>query len=238
MDFAWAGLLTGLGLCFYAPFRLFPFVVILFLLHHALRGGIVTFIRAQGLNLVVLGLAGLLVFAPIIQYAREHPDEFWARTNKVSIFSSQPKDETLQAILNNTRLHLLMFNFEGDRNGRHNLPGAPMLDYATAALFVLGAGYALYRIRSPRCSLLVFWLSITLSGGIFSLPFEAPQALRAIGALPAAYVLAVLPLAVVQRETLRTFPRRGATLLIVAPGRPGRLDRLGQLQHLLQHPGQ
>jgi 4-amino-4-deoxy-L-arabinose transferase-like glycosyltransferase len=216
IDFAWAGLLTGLGLCFYAPFRLFPFVVILFLLHYALRtSGLRDFFLVQGVNLIVLGLSGLLVFAPVIQYARQHPDEFWSRTDKVSIFSSQPKDQTLQAIVDNTSDHLLMFNYQGDRNGRHNLPGAPELDYATAALFAIGAVYSLYRIRNPRYSLLVIWLLIMLSGGIFSLPFEAPQSLRAIGTLPVAYVLAVVPLAVLQRETLRTFPRRGTALLVV-----------------------
>ncbi len=215
IDFAWAGLLTGLGLCFYAPFRLFPFVVILFLLHYALRGGFGAFLRKQGVNLVVLGISGLLVFAPIIQYAVQQPDAFWARTNKVSIFSSQPKDQTLQAIANNARVHFLMFNYQGDRNGRHNLPGAPELDYAVAALFAIGAVYSLYKIRNPHYSLLVFWLLIMLSGGIFSLPFEAPQSLRAIGSLPVAYVLAVVPLAVLQRETQLTFPRRGAALLIV-----------------------
>jgi hypothetical protein len=120
-----------------------------------------------------------------------------------------PEGEAWPAVLRNTATHLLMFNYQGDPNGRHNLPGEPMLDYATAALAVLGLVYALTRARFPRYSLLVCWFVVMLAGGVFSLPFEAPQSLRAIGALPVAYVLATLPIGLVRLESLRVFPRKG-----------------------------
>ena len=84
--------------------------------------------------------------------------------------------------------HLLMFNFHGDNNGRHNLPGTPMLDPITGALMVLGVGLCLWRIRQPGSFLLLAWLLLMLVPGIFSLDFEAPQSYRAIGSLPAAYL--------------------------------------------------
>ena len=209
VDFAWCGLLTGLGLCFYAPFRLFPIVIIIFLLHYALTHGR-AFWQEHGVNLALLGVAGLIAFSPVVQYAADHPEAFWSRTEKVSLFRTVPRDELPSALWKNTQAHLLMFNYKGDPNGRHNLPGEPMLDYATSALAVLGLAFALRRIANPRYSLLVAWFAIMLCGGIFSLVFEAPQSLRAIGALPAVYVLACLPAALVRRETLRVFPRMGA----------------------------
>lgn len=80
--------------------------------------------------------------------------------------------------MENIRKHFLMFNWHGDPNGRHNLPGAPMLDSITAALFVAGVAHSLRRILEPHYLLLLVWVLISLLGGILSLDFEAPQALR------------------------------------------------------------
>jgi len=42
-----------------------------------------------------------------------------------------------------------MFNFRGDSNGRHNLPGEPMLQDLAAALFLVGISVALARSKKP-----------------------------------------------------------------------------------------
>ena len=93
-----------------------------------------------------------------------------------------------------TRLHVLMFNSAGDNNGRHNLPGAPMLDTFTGIFFVLGLGMSLTRLWRPRYMLLLAWMVILLQPAIWSIEFEAPQALRAILVTPAVALLAALPL--------------------------------------------
>ena len=213
VDFAWAGLCMGLGLSFYTSFRLFPIVVGIFLLHRMLteKG----FWHRHSLNLVVLALAAVIVFAPVISYAQKHPEDFWARTQRVSIFTSQPQDQLASALLKNTQAHALMFNYKGDPNGRHNLPGAPMLDFASSVFFILGLACCLLRLRQPRYSMLVVWLAVMLCGGIFSLPFEAPQSLRAIGALPATYILAVVALDLFREETWRSFNPSGKVLFRV-----------------------
>ncbi len=87
-----------------------------------------------------------------------------------------------------------MFNYQGDNNGRHNLTGEPMLDPISGTLLVLGLGLSLWRIRQPGSFLLIAWLLLMLAPGIFALDFESPQSLRAIGSLPAAYLLAVVPI--------------------------------------------
>ncbi|MFB0547138.1 MAG: PA14 domain-containing protein, partial [Anaerolineae bacterium] len=120
------------------------------------------------------------------------------------------------AVGGNVYKHLLMFNYRGDPNGRHNLPGKPMLDFVSSTLFVLGLAYSLYRWREPCYFLLVIWFGVMLCGGVFSLPFEAPQSLRAIGTLPVAYVLTCVPLALMERESRRALGHLGERAFIMA----------------------
>ncbi len=207
-DFAWAGLALGLGMCFYTAFRLFPLVIGVFLAHQALaeRG----FLRRSWPGLLVFALAALITIAPVAEYAILHPKEFWARTRTTSIFAGKTRAEGWQAVRESTRKHLLMFHYRGDPNGRHNLPGEPMLDPATGALMALGLGVSLWRARRPASLMLPVWLLSMLAPAIFSLDFEAPQSLRGIGSLPAAYILAVVPLDGLWRAWERGIGRRYA----------------------------
>jgi 4-amino-4-deoxy-L-arabinose transferase-like glycosyltransferase/sugar lactone lactonase YvrE len=202
-EFALAGLGLGLGLCFYTSFRLFVPVVGLFLLYSA----VCHWWRTRTLppprfwlGVAVLGIVALLVVLPLVWFARAQPEIFWSRVEDTFLFAGKTEAEKLPALLDNIQKHLLMFNWRGDPNGRHNLPGAPMLDTVAAALLILGVAYSLRRLRDPRYALLPLWLGMTLLGGILSLDFEAPQSLRANGTLGAAYVLAVVPLAVLAKS--------------------------------------
>ena len=205
-DFAWTGFWLGVGLCFYTSYRVFLLVVALFLLHYVAT----TLLVERRLpppriwaGFFMLGLTLLLVVAPLVLFAQKHPELFWGRVQNTFIFSNKGPDERWPALWQNIRKHLLMFNWQGDPNGRHNLPGAPMLDSISGALMVLGVGMALWRIRQPRWALLLLWLGVGLLGGILSLDFEAPQSLRSNSSLPAAYALATVPLFLVWRAWLR-----------------------------------
>jgi streptogramin lyase/4-amino-4-deoxy-L-arabinose transferase-like glycosyltransferase len=221
-DFALAGLSLGLGLCFYAAFQLFVGVIGLFLLALILfeRG----FLRRVWLGLILMGCTALLVIAPVIKFAYEKPDIYFERTKDTSIFANKAPDEQIPALLENVRKHLLMFNYWGDPNGRHNLPGEPMLDPYSGALLVLGLGLSLWQLLRPpwrapdrgRAFLLLLWLGIPLLGGILSLDFEAPQSLRAIGSQPAAFLLATLPICVLW-QTWRGEGGRYTPNLVIAP---------------------
>lgn len=202
-DFTLAGLWLGLGLCFYTSFRLFAPVVFVFLGYHvvynlATRRTLPSLRFWLGLGLLIVMAA--LVISPLAIYATKHPEIFWARVEKTFIFADKSEAERWPALWENLRKHFLMFNISGDPNGRHNLPGNPMLDPITASLFVVGAAYTLRRLVQPRYLFLLAWLVAALMGGALSLDFEAPQSLRANGTLPAAYVIAVVPLAVLARS--------------------------------------
>ncbi len=224
LDYALAGLSLGLGLCFYVAFQLFVGVILLFYLFTSLvqRG----FLRRTWPGLLLVLVTAALVVMPIVVFADAKADIYFARTNLTSIFADKTplgelppllqqtcpqlpgewanRCERLPMVWENARKHLLMFNYRGDPNGRHNLPGEPMLDNLMAALLVVGVGLCLIRFWRPRTMLLLMWLGVMLLGGILSLGFEAPQSLRSIGTLPAVYLLALAPLYALQRAWIRS----------------------------------
>lgn len=218
LDFTLAGVALGLGLCYYSAFQLFLPVVGIGGLWLAWRE------RARWDRLwtgaALMLVAALLVIAPVVKYAWEKPDSYFARVQKTSLFAGKEPEERLPALWTNTRKHLLMFNVRGDGNGRHNLPGAPMLDWVTGGLFVLGLGMCVVRLRDPAAALGPLWIATGLLGGILSLDFEAPQSLRAIGAQPAVLLVAAWPLVELDRlwrlGAGRYAPAVGAGIIAVA----------------------
>ena len=186
-----SGLSLGLGLLTYTAFRLAPLLIL---------GTIALFLAYRRLSLAsaaqgtaVLLLACFIAASPLVNYASANPSTFWQRTKTASVLRGRSLRAAAPDILSNAVKHLGMFNFKGDSNGRHNLPGRPMLHPLVAALFALGLVACLSFWRTPEALLLLAWLGLGLAAGVFSIAFEAPQALRSIGAIPAACLIASLP---------------------------------------------
>ncbi len=192
-DYLWAGLFLGFGLNTYYAFQLFLAVISVFVLYLLISNR--PLILSQWKGLVVLVMGVLLFLAPLATFAFARLDRYLERTRTVSIFEEYGEDEVWGKVRENAVTHLLMYNVRGDPNGRHNLPGEPMLAPVAGGLLVLGIGLSLSRFWRPRFLLLILWFFGLLAGGVFSLSFEAPQSLRAIGTLPVAYMLVLLPLA-------------------------------------------
>lgn len=192
-DFLWAGLCLGFGLNTYFAFQLFLAVISVFVLYLLISKKSVFLSHWKGL--VVLAMGVLLFLAPLATFAYARLDGYLERTRTVSIFEEYPEDQVWGKVRESAASHLAMYNIRGDPNGRHNLPGEPMLAPVAGALLVLGLAISLSRIWRPRFFLLVLWFLGLLAGGVFSLSFEAPQSLRAIGTLPVVYILATVPLA-------------------------------------------
>ncbi len=191
-DFAWAGLALGSGLVFYSAFQLFGPVLVIFAAAVLLREWRAWSRLALGLSVAALGTA--LVFAPVAKFALTRPDVYLSRIETTSLLTDKSPDERLPALWANTRKHLLMFHVQGDPNGRHNVAGAPLLDWVSGALMVLGLAMCVRNLRRAEYLIIPVWLAVGMMGGILSLDFEAPQSLRSIAAQPAAYLLAALPI--------------------------------------------
>ena len=189
-DFAIAGVALGLGMWFYASYRLFPLVIAFVLIH-----GLVTAARARRrlmLNIGIMASFAMIVTLPLAQYIASHPDEFFRRTAVTSVFNHTEAGETSRVIRESLSRHLRMFHIEGDPNGRHNIPRAPMLDIFSGLLMLLGLAVAVSRWRNAAFIVLPLWILVMIMPGVLTLPWEAPQSLRAITVIPAVITLATI----------------------------------------------
>lgn len=182
---ALAGLGLGLAMYTYAAARLLPFAVAGFWLHQALLRPR-AFLR-QWLPVVLVIAVSALVFAPLAIDFAHHPEHLLRRVNEVGVFS-KVHEQGYGVLWESVRRHLMMFHGQGDYNGRHNLPGAPMLDAVTGVLLLLGLGTALGQFASPLSGLCLIGAMVTLSAGVLTNPHEAPQAFRTIGVVPLLYL--------------------------------------------------
>lgn len=192
-DYAFAGVALGLGMWFYSPFMLFPLVLVALLAHSA----VVSRPKIRDLvgRVVIIALMAGFSAAPVAQFAARESDEFFARARATSLFALTPREDWARAAADGFARHALMFNREGDPNPRHNLPGEPALDLLTGALFILGVFHALtMRRRDVHALWLPLWAALMLIPGVLTVPWESPQSLRSILALPAVAVLSALAL--------------------------------------------
>ncbi|MDB5077776.1 MAG: hypothetical protein JWO42_3955, partial [Chloroflexi bacterium] len=192
--FAMAGVILGLSILTYAG----GFIAAVLVAHTVVGLRILTdatYRRAAWPGVLLLP-AGLIVgAAPFLTSLSLDSDYTLSREQTVSIFTEyKTTPARITALIANLRSHLLMFTVHGDSNGRHNLPGAPMLDPTTGTLFLLGLGICIRSIKHWYAQLLLLWLGASMLGGILSLSFEAPQGARTVGAVAPIALIAALPL--------------------------------------------
>ena len=178
--YAAGGILLGLGMQGYYVGRLVPVVLLGLLLYLTARGRREVWQARAGL--AVFTVAAVLAFLPMGVFAVQRTSDYQARTTTVSIFSTEGRAGQSDALWQSLRKHALMFNFHGDDNARHNLPNSAMLDWLAAATFFAGLGVCLLRVRRWEYFFPLLWFAAALSGGVFSLLGEAPQAHRTLEA--------------------------------------------------------
>ena len=180
--FGWwagSGVLLGIALQMYYPSQLVPVVLLLVFIHRLISGRL-AFFRAVRVGVVAFVVGLLIAATPIATFALQHTDVYTQRVGDVNIFSPIGSEGRSDALQTSIERHALMFNYAGDRNPRHNLPGAPMLDWITAALFLAGLGVLVLRVWRWQYFFPLVWFLLTISGGILSVVFEAPQAHRTL----------------------------------------------------------
>ncbi|MFH1584856.1 MAG: glycosyltransferase family 39 protein [Patescibacteria group bacterium] len=228
-DFLFSGLLFGAGFSTYISFR-----VAVLPLAFLLAMGLILAIQQKWGKRYIIGTALLLVAClltalPLAFYFLEHPEYFFSRATGVSVFSTE---NPIFAFAKSLGQHLVMFNFQGDTNWRHNFAGAPQLFWPVGFLFLVGLGASVWRLGRAKALLffqrektrevllpfalhgfLLAWFFALLLPG--ALTFEgAPHALRVIGAIPPVYLLAAFGACLVW-ERLSRFCRPAALVLLV-----------------------
>ncbi len=139
--------------------------------------------RWRGLAAALLVAAA--VMAPLLMFFLHQPDLLTLRASQVAVAGREagsPWDNVVRT--------LRMFHLEGDWDPRNNVPGLPALDPWLAVPFTVGLVLAVARGRRPAWASLPLWLGIMLLPTALS--EYAPHFRRAIGAAPAAALLAGL----------------------------------------------
>lgn len=220
LDFVWAGLALGFGLHTYVAFRIFPVVIVVYLVHRYLFER--EAVRPNLGRLFVFVLAAVMAFAPLGAYFLRFPGDFTARASQASVSLDIQREGSYEPLRQNIKKSLLMFNYRGDPRPRHNLPHEPMLDLGTAMLFLLGVGYSFRHWKQSRHFLLLVWLLLGLLPGILSLADSNPHSLRTTVSLPAVFLLAAVAAdrtweAVAQGLRGQVFPYRvGLAVILLA----------------------
>jgi hypothetical protein len=252
-DYIKAGLVLGFGLYMYQAVRMLPVVVMLgigmalvFRARTWLDRGRYVF------NLTVLVIVAFVVFVPLFGYFLNYPDDFLRRTSG-RLFGDEVIQETnaegqliardptlseriaafnknVPQLSENMRNAVLMFNWKGDVAWINAAPNRPAMDIYAGALFIVGLAAWLVRMIRRRdvfdwllpLALLVMLLPSALA---IAYPVENPSHTRSSGALPEAYLIAALPLALIVQSATRVLRGRpgaylsaGLVLLVVLGG--------------------
>jgi hypothetical protein len=186
--FALAGVLIGVGQHFYMGGRLTPLLLLVLLLHQALLNRSQLWRARWGLALLVL--AFVLGIGPLARFFLTHRDDFTARMAMVGIFETGWFDEqhaqglsTFTILLNQVRDGFGAYIFQADRSAWYD-PKIPLLDRASAVLFVFGLTIALSRWRRMEMVLLLAWvLGAAIFGGV--LLKNSPESPRFVTTAPA-----------------------------------------------------
>jgi len=200
---ALSGSCLGLAFYTYTPSRFLPLLLIPFFIVAARRTWRTacaegSMRRALSLNapvfaaLSVFVLSFALILGPLALHFLTAPESLWVRFG-VSVFGAELGEPLPVLLAQNTLRQLGMFGFLADPNTRHNPAGRPAFDVITLVFFVFGFLLSLRRWRKTPYLFCIVWFLVMQMPAILTYP-ELPHSLRAIGALPIAYVFPALGL--------------------------------------------
>lgn len=192
-----AGGSLAAGIYTYLAFRFIPIVMAFILVYIAMTEW--KLIRSNIAGLLLYAASFVVVLFPLAQFALQNQDQFLERTREINVFREIENEGSWEPLRHNIRSSLGMMNVAGDKNGRHNLPGEPMLDVITGVLFVLGIAASIWGLRSWRKGHIAGWYLLVLIPGALTISVENPSAIRVIGAIPPIYLAVALTIAVMQR---------------------------------------
>lgn len=182
-----AALLGGLAVYTYHTGRLAPLALLVVALFRLGRDW--NRWRLFWSRLLVAALIGAVVLLPLVLYIVNDSAGFNRRVGFVSIFQADDltRHRPLDFLVEHLVRYGLMWHVQGDANGRHHLPLAPMVDPVVGIFLLVGLGLAWQMRRQAVAGIAALWLLYHLPG---LLSFNAPHAMRALGTLAPACMLA------------------------------------------------
>ena len=211
-NFIAAGIIFGLGFYTYISFRLAILLLLIIIIYWFFAYQKQNLLKKFWFYILCFLFSVFLIALPIGIYFLLNPADFMSRTAGVSIFS---QNNPLAAFGESLIKHLAMFNFYGDPNWRHNYSGFPQLFWPVGILFLIGFFVLIkdfiFGWKNQSCfshapgnsdedkNCYKFYFSCFVLGWFFIMLLPSvltiegiPHALRAIGVVPAVYILAAL----------------------------------------------
>ena len=199
-DFLLAGLALGIGLHGYTPIRILPLLILaailLYVMHGAPREG-----KAQaGNGLLLLVLAAIFVFLPLMRFALENPSMFSFRSfSRLGTVEQPLPGPALQIFFSNVWRAIIAFAWDDGEIWVHSVMHRPALDVVSAGFLYMGAFLLLLRYARQRDWRDLFWVlavPILMLPSILSLAFPAenPALNRMSGAMVPVFLIVAFAL--------------------------------------------
>lgn len=216
MDFVMTGAFLAIGFYTYLSFRLVPLILIALFIYIFVTDR--KFITQNLRKIYFMTGAFLILMIPMFIHFVYVPADILGRAS-TSIFNSELNGgNPIKTLFSNILKTMMMFNFKGDANWRHNIAGLPMLDIFTGILFWIGLGLSFIRIRKIEYFLLIIWF------GAMSIPEVLtaegiPHALRMVGTMPVVFLWIGLGLAYIfEKFRLKYAATIGVMVIVVFSG--------------------
>ncbi len=207
--FVGSGALVGLNLYFYNAARLLPFFFVMFTALVLFDAENRKKVLSGWRGLVLLAVAGIIIYLPMLDYAAQHYATYAQRVSKVALINHMPPSmEDMRNLSENIIRNIQMF-FTLSANGYcHNLPQKPFFDMMTGYWAIVGAGFLAFTWRKPASLFAIAFLCAGLAGGFLSrLGPEDPFPSRMVMGIPPLMLFIALGMERVMAKLNSLWPR-------------------------------
>lgn len=201
--FIGAGVFLGLGAYTYTAFQLMIAAVVGLLAYMTIFRR--SWVMSQWKNLAAGLIAFLIILTPLVWYTATHPDAVGRAGGTSFLNPSLNKGKPLEALADSVEKTALQYNFKGDTNPRHNVPGEPYLNTFVGIMFILGILVSLFALRHSRYfALLAIAVAMMLPAALTA--EGLPHGLRSIGSAPPVMIIAAVGLSYFLGRWYAIFP--------------------------------
>jgi dolichyl-phosphate-mannose-protein mannosyltransferase len=181
-SFVIAGIIGGLGFYTYIGYRVFPLILLSFLL----QKNVFQKLKNHKTTIIAGCIAGLVIVAPVAKFYLEHRASMTDRMKRTLVWNQKGNEYSginpALLVLRSTKDTLGMFTYKGDTISRHNVEIEPMLSPFESAFFILGLIVVVLNFRKQHALFLILFFAFALLPGILSV--GAPNTPRVLAALP------------------------------------------------------
>ena len=230
-SFVIAGIIGGLGFYTYIGYRVFPLILLSFLL----QKNIFQKLKNHKKTIVAGCIAGLIIVAPLAKFYLEHRESMTDRMKRTLVWNQKGTEYTginpVILVLRSAKDTLGMFTYKGDSIVRHNVEIEPMLSPFETSFFILGLLVIVLNLRRQHALFLLLFLLFALVPGVLSV--GAPNTPRVLAALPPAMLFVAFGIltAIQFLKATPAYVRTGVLTLVLA----GNLYT-GANDALIRHP--